>query len=161
MIDSTDLNTLVSLRATYTDEVLDYLRTLPIAEAQQIIRNGRKHPLWVERFRAWQAAQRTSGEGTMDASTLLPHSVVTPGAAPLSVAYLQHQLRITVDALTAEQQRADELALALAEVNAHLDTAGIPRAEGALCDDPTCRSKTGHRVHLLVVRDQQRERRHE
>lgn len=48
----------------------------------------------------------------------------------------------------------------LTEVHQRLNDAGVPSAQGAICDDPACRSNLGHRVKVLIEeRDQLKEER--
>ncbi|WP_250530522.1 hypothetical protein, partial [Caballeronia sp. ATUFL_F1_KS4A] len=37
------------------------------------------------------------------------------------------------------------------DCHARLDTAGIPSADGAPCDDPTCHGKLEHRIAGLIA----------
>lgn len=39
----------------------------------------------------------------------------------------------------------------IAEAHARLDSATVPSCHGACCTDPTCNTRLGHRIKLLVA----------
>lgn len=63
----------------------------------------------------------------------------------------EHDLAIEREAWQEMHQAYEGASAALAEAHHRLDIAGIPSAKGVVCDDPTCQSHIGHRVHGLVA----------
>ena len=75
---------------------------------------------------------------------------LTSGASGLAGSHVTveafaEQLRLVWNARGA----ADDLVLQ--EAHARLDRAGVPKADGHVCDDPTCETKLGHRLKVLIA----------
>ncbi len=56
------------------------------------------------------------------------------------------------DEFEALRYERDSFHMAVTEAHRRLDAAGVPTAQGAACGDPTCQTKLGHRVKVLIER---------
>jgi hypothetical protein len=86
------------------------------------------------------------------------HMAETPDFDQLARTFMESVFGHSVTLALAEQLRqvwnargAAEVDPVIREAHERLDRAGVPKAEGHVCDDPTCETKLGHRIKLLIA----------